>query len=253
MFHLSRYRRAGLGWVVLIPIMLYFMLTGFQVGAQIVLAELNTPVENFLKGMEMTRIEASLEKKKKSYATIEDPLRRYANIAQLCFIQGVLEETKRNPGTALERFEEAQRLAEQSLAFGASSAAYRILADAYTQQMKYRGLWYQIANGPKIKKYAESALDLDPNNAKAQLALALYLFHAPPIAGGGIEKSVKILHRIEANNRLHPLDRYSTLICLATGYQHQAEFKRADNYLKAVFRLYPRNLWIDDLLRKHNL
>jgi tetratricopeptide (TPR) repeat protein len=253
MFHLRKHKRAELGRIALKPIMLYFLLSSSQIGAQTIGDELNSPVEAFLKGTDIMRMEASLEQHKCRLETIEDPIQRYAYMAQLCFIQGVLEESKSNPEAAFERFEEAQRFAEQSLAFGETSAAYRILADAYTQQMKYRGLLYQLANGSKIRKYAQSALNLDPENVKAQLTLALYFFHAPPTAGGGIEKSMDLLHRIETHSRLYPIDRYSILIWLAIGYQNQDDITQAEHYLEAALRLYPHNVWIDNLLRSHNL
>lgn len=257
MLYLNKFKRAGFVWIVAIPILLFFLLTGIiQAGTQpngVNFEMLDSTFEDFLRGRDIESIAGSLQHMRIHFIQINEPGRRYTQMAQLCFILGVLEETRDNADSALARFEESQHYAEQALSYRASSDAYRILADAYTQQMKYRGLPFQMANGPKILNYAESALDLNPDNAKARLALALYFFHAPPIAGGGVKKSMDILRRLESDSRLHPLDRYSTLIWLAIGYQHQEDSTTAKGYLEAAFRLYPRNKWIDYLLRSHNL
>jgi len=47
MFHLNKYRRAGLGWIALLPILLYFLLSSLQFGARTL--EPNRPVEDFLE------------------------------------------------------------------------------------------------------------------------------------------------------------------------------------------------------------
>jgi tetratricopeptide (TPR) repeat protein len=242
---------------VLLSIVLFLILTGIiQTGAQPDVGNselLDRTFEDFLQGADIDGLVSTLKRLNISFNQISDPAERYTDMAQLKFNLGLLEETKNNTDCALRYFEESRQYAEQALSHRASSAAYRILADAYTQQMKYRGLSFQIANGGKIKEYAESALDLDPDNAKAWLTLALYFFHAPPLAGGSVEKSIDILHRLESDTGLHPLNRYGILIWLAIGYQYREDSRTAMRYLEEAFRLYPRNRWIDTLLRSHNL
>jgi tetratricopeptide (TPR) repeat protein len=243
---------------VLLPIVLFLVLTGIiQTVAQPDVGNselLDRTFEDFLQGADIDGLVSTLQRLNISFNQISDPAERYTDMAQLNFNLGLLEETKNNTDGALRYFEESRHYAEQALSHRASSEAYRILADAYTQQMKYRGLSFQIANGGKIKEYAESALDLDPDNAKAWLALALYFF--PRSAPCRRECRKKYRHpasSLESDTALHPLNRYGILIWLAIGYKYREDSRTAMRYLEEAFRLYPRNRWIDTLLRSHNL
>jgi hypothetical protein len=217
-------------------------------------AFLNSAVEHFLQGSrDIQSIREELSLKKEEFETIEDAQTRHFLIGQLYFILAILDEGEKNNNRAVENFEKSLERAELAVMEGPFSDGYRLLADTYTHLMKHRGVVFQLSHGMKIRHYAERALEIDSGNNKARISLALFLFNAPVIAGGDPEKSIEILNALKNSPDLHPIDRYSTFIWLAIGFSQEDNEYLSQYYLKRALEMYPRNLWIDDLLRSHDL
>ena len=149
----------------------------------------------------------------------------------------------------------ASRLLECSASDPESTAseAHRLLADTYSRLTKFRGFGYKVKNGPKIRSLSESAIRLDGSNSKAYLTLALYYLHAPGAAGGSAEKTIRILREIEGKGDLPPPERYSILLWLAIAHSENNEPSDAEDYLQRAFQMYPKNGWVESLLRDYGL
>jgi hypothetical protein len=217
-------------------------------------AILNTAVEHFLQGSrDIQSIRQELFLKKEEFESIQDAQMRNYLIGQLHFILAILDEGEKQDARAVENFEKSLEHAELAMMGEPFSDGYRLLADTYTHLMKHRGVVFQLSNGMKIRHYAELAIEMDSGNDKARISLALFLFNAPVIAGGDPRKSIEMLNEIDDKQDLHPIDRYSTFIWLAIGYSEEDNESLSQYYLTKALEMYPRNLWIDDLLKSHDL
>jgi hypothetical protein len=214
----------------------------------------NDSVEKFLQGSAaISGIRRTLAEKLREFELIENPAVRNYLIGQLYFVLAILNEGEHNYSSAARNFEHSLHSAEQAVSAAPFSDGYRLIADAYTHLMKYKGMVYQVTHGMKIKQSAELALSMDQHNDKAKFALALFLFNAPSIAGGDRQKSIEMFETIRNSRNLHPIDRYSVLIWLAIGYNWEENPVLSTNALTSALEMYPRNIWIDDLLTSYNL
>ena len=76
------------------------------------------------------------------------------------------------------------------------------LAGAYGAQIQKAGLLKKMSLAKKSKAEIERAIELDPNNFDARLALVEYCLQAPSIAGGGEEKAAQQAAEIRKRNAL---------------------------------------------------
>ena len=214
----------------------------------------NNSVEDFLQGSApVSSIRNRLASALPDFEQIENPVTRNYLLGQLYFVLAILDEGDRSFASAVRNFERSLGYAELAVSAAPFSDGYRLMADVYTHLMKYKGMLYQFTHGMKIKQYAELALSLDENNDKARFSLALFLFNAPAIAGGDQQKSIEMFKSIQNSRALHPIDRYSVLVWLAIGYSEEGNLTLSQKNLAAALEMYPRNIWIDDLLTSYNL
>lgn len=177
-------------------------------------------------------------------ARLDDSAVRLYWQAEVEYLRGFVAQSEKRADEAMLRFGSCRDLAQQSLAARPTSAAYRLLADAYAQLLIGNGLLYKMSYGPKVREMAEEALRLDPSSAKARLTLALYYQNAPAIGGGSRRKSLEILHQLEAEHTLERVDRFSVDAWLAIAYSHSRRSADAQRYLEQALRIYPGNRWL---------
>jgi tetratricopeptide (TPR) repeat protein len=179
---------------------------------------------------------------------VPDPAARLYWQAEVQYLLGFVEQADERFEQAQRRFETGRDLVLSSLALRESSQAYRLLADTYAQLLILNGLLYKMSYGPKVRDLAEAALRLDPANVKARLTLALFYKNAPAIAGGSRAKSLQLLHRLEGEQALERVDRFSLNAWLGIAYSESRRPAEARRYLTRALQVYPGNTWLQGLL-----
>jgi tetratricopeptide (TPR) repeat protein len=164
------------------------------------------------------------------------------------YIYGFFEQSENRREEAKNCFLSSQTLAEEALSFGEFSEGYRLLADAYAQLLNYNGIFYKMSTGRKIMDLATKAIQLDPRNVKAHLTLAISYMFAPPIAGGGLHRSLETLHKLESFSGVERQDRFSINAWLGMAYSKKGEEKKAIKYFRNALSIYPGNSWMKNTI-----
>ena len=207
----------------------------------------------FLGRSTLSDLRRRLERSAEAFRGVEDPCERDFWLARTAFFEAMVDEFDEEWKSAERSFEESEDLTSRFLGCRSTSEGYRLLADVYSRLTKYRGIGYKAKKGPKVKTLSESAIEIDRNNSRAYLTLALYYLHAPGIAGGSVKKSLEILQDIEEMADLEPLDRYSVLLWLAIAHHSNEDENESRRYLDLAFAMYPRNRWVESLLQDYGI
>jgi tetratricopeptide (TPR) repeat protein len=187
------------------------------------------------------------------FGAIQKPCDRDYWQAQVAYLYGFVEQGEERSKEAERRFTEGYELAESALSCSEFSDGYRLLADTQAQLLMFNGMLYKMNFGPKVRELAEKALELDPDNTKAWLTLALYYKNAPAIAGGNEKTALEILHEIEKRSVLEPLDRFSVNMWLGISYAENKNGLLARKYISQAQEIFPGNTWLEEILTEHSL
>jgi tetratricopeptide (TPR) repeat protein len=198
-------------------------------------------------------IQEDLDRSLEYFAQLQDSCERDYWQAQASYLYGFVKQGEGRSKEAEQRFVQGFELAERSLGCGEFSDGYRLLADLQAQLLMYNGMLYAMQHGPAVREYAEKALELDPENVKARLNLALFYKNAPAIAGGSEKKAREILHQIEQRGRLEPIDRFSVNVWLGISYAESDDPVIARQYIDQAQEIFPGNTWLDEIITEHSL
>ena len=202
----------------------------------------------FNQSLDSPQLRDLLERSRDAFGRIDDGAARLYWQAEVAYLLGFVGQADERPREAERSFEASRDLLLASLAQRPTSQAYRLLADTYAQLLMLNGLLYKMSYGPKVREMAEEALRLDPTNAKARLTLALYYRNAPAIAGGSRARSLELLHRLEGEQALEPVDRFSLNAWLGIAYSEVRRPLEARRYLTQALEVYPGNTWLQGML-----
>jgi tetratricopeptide (TPR) repeat protein len=207
----------------------------------------------FNQSLSSTRLRELLDRSLQSFGTLQEPCDRDYWRAQVSYLYGFVEQGEESSREAERRFTEGYELAESALRCGEFSDGYRLLADTQAQLLMFNGILYKMNFGPKVRELAEKALELNPENIKALLTLALFYKNAPAIAGGSEKKALELLHGIEKSSGLEPLDRFSVNMWLGISYAENNDGLLARKYISQAQEIFPGNTWLQELLTEHSL
>jgi len=207
----------------------------------------------FNQTLPSARLRELLDRSFQVFGAIQEACDRDYWRAQVAYLYGFVEQGEERSKEAERRFTEGYELAESALSCGEFSDGYRLLADTQAQLLMFNGLLYKMNFGPKVRDLAEKALELDPDNTKARLTLALYYKNAPAIAGGNEKTALEILHGIEKRSVLEPLDRFSVNMWLGISYAENKNGLLARKYISQAREIFPGNTWLEEILTEHSL
>lgn len=194
----------------------------------------------------------ALEQSEKSFSQIDDTATRDYYLAQVKLHQGHLilygtEKPRRKEKTmARELFEESMALAQNSIDTVESSDGYRVLADSGASWMMTKGLGGIISMAPKVQKWSDQALVIDPQNAFALLISTQGQINAPKAAGGDPAKAVLRLQKQIKRNDLSDIERFWTLITLAEAHDKLGESDEAKRRCKEASLIFPDSSMLED-------
>lgn len=228
--------------LLLLPLLL-LLLQGAPIGAQ----ELSPGEEALLEARELVysqaggiqEIDALLEKARAAFEEISDPALRLYSLGRVHLLRGTYYNSVENKRKASEALEEALAYAEEAVERREFSEGYRLLADAYSQMMMARGIFYMARHGESARDAAFRALKLGPENAKAHISVAGYYLNAPPIAGGDTEKGVELLREGVTLESAGRCDRFLMYLWLADAEEELGNGERAEVYFERAREIFP--------------
>lgn len=126
---------------------------------------------------------------------------------------------------------------------------HRLTSDVIGRLVALKGWQFAAAQGPRMRKAAERALELDSNNALAHMALGRQCLFTPRVFGGDTEKAVRAFQEaIEVAATDH--ERFlghawlgQAMLKKKQKSQARAEFEQALSY-------YPNSNWVKALLKE---
>ena len=183
-------------------------------------------------------------------ARVRDDRQRLYWQARVSYIAGFVEQGSGRKDAAKSRFLLSHSLATTALAKGEFSEGYRLQADNYAQLMNYNGLLYKLRYGRKIIELCEKAIELDPDNVKARLTLAISYMFAPPIAGGSLSRSIEMLSALGGAENVESLDRFSINAWLGMAYGKRRDTENARRYIRQALQVFPGNPWMKEYLEQ---
>jgi len=170
------------------------------------------PTQNFKEVLSL------LEESIPFFAEIEDKQLSYYWLAKTAYLKGVVEKDRNCHEKAEENFSFSKELIVKSLEMGDFSDGYRLKADVEGQLIYYGDLYYKTKFGPGIKNYITKAIELDSDNKKAYISLAMYYRDAPFIAGGSFKKSEAVLKKMIDATLSDQIDLFSLYLWIDTAW-----------------------------------
>lgn len=159
-----------------------------------------------------------LEESISYFREIENEQLKYYWLAKVAYLKGVVEKERSNHEKAEEDFSFGKKLILESLDIGGFSEGYRLLADVEGQLISYHNLYYKAKFGPVIKDFAIKAIELDTENEKAYISLAMYYRDAPLIAGGSLKKCKVILKKMIDATHSNRINLFSLYLWIDTAW-----------------------------------
>lgn len=192
-------------------------------------------------------VEALLESANSTIEEIESPSRRAYNLGRLYLLRGTFFNIREESRRAAEALKEAIRYAEEALEQEEFSEGYRLLADAHSQMMMARGIFYMARHGETARAAALRSLELDKSNSRAHISVAGYYLNAPSIAGGDPEKGIEILQRGVSLESAGRSERFLMYLWLAETHQELGKIGEAREYLLQARRIFPQSPQVSEL------
>ncbi len=126
---------------------------------------------------------------------------------------------------------------------------HRVTSDVIGRLVPLKGWQFAAAQGPRMKKAAERALELDDNNALAHMALGRQYLFTPKVFGGDTEKAVRAFQKaIEVAATDH--ERFLGHAWLGQAMLKKKQKSQAKAEFEEALSCYPNNNWVKELLQE---
>jgi tetratricopeptide (TPR) repeat protein len=164
--------------------------------------------------------------------------------------QGMSWEDVTQAHEALPYYLAAEQLARRLTELAPELAeGYRLLGESQMRIISLKGWLHALAHALEAKNNLERALELDPRNAEAHLALGVYYLYAPMLFGGSAEKALSELQQSEA------LTSDQTVLFLSYRWQGVTYVKlgkvaQAREAFEKALAIYPKSTWDRNELEK---
>lgn len=140
----------------------------------------------------------------------------------------------------------AQQLTEQAPDF---SEGHRLLGETQMRIISLRGWLQALTHAGAAHNALERALELDPHNAEARLALGVYYLYAPALLGGNVERALREFHQIDALTSDETI-RFLSYRWQGVAYTKLGKIEEAREAFRQALAIYPKSSWDQNELRK---
>jgi tetratricopeptide (TPR) repeat protein len=195
-------------------------------------------------------ITALLVEARDAFEDITDPVADPYSMGRVYLLKGTYYNSVDNDRRAAQALEKAIAYAREAVERREFSEGYRLLADAYSQMMMARGIFYMARHGETARDAAFRALELGPENAKAYISVAGYYLNAPPIAGGDTEKGIELLREGINLDSAGNCDRFLMYLWLAEAAEELGREERAADYLEEAREIFPDSPQVASLAKR---
>ncbi|MFN4219081.1 MAG: TRAP transporter TatT component family protein [Candidatus Bipolaricaulia bacterium] len=129
------------------------------------------------------------------------------------------------------------------------SEGYRLLGESQMRIISLKGWLQALTNAGAAKSNLERALELDPQNAEAHLALGVYYLYAPALFGGDLERAVREFHESEALTSDETV-RFLSHRWRGVAYARLGKVAEAREAFERALAIYPKSSWDRNELNK---
>ena len=137
--------------------------------------------------------------------------------------------------------EKAIELAESSVKARESSDGFRVLAILSSIWMVNKGLFATIGKAGEVYDWSERAMELDPQNARAELVYIQILIQAPGSFGGQPEKARMRLLHLHSRSDLTDIDRFWVRKSLSDAYAKLKDREEGRRWCLSAEEIFPYN------------
>lgn len=138
----------------------------------------------------------------------------------------------------------AQKLAERAISDG-----YRLLGEAQMRIISLKGWLQALTLAGTAKSNLERALELDPQNAEAHLALGVYYLYAPALFGGNLQRAVSEFHKSETLTSDETV-QFLSYRWRGVAYAKLGKVATAREMFQKALAIYPKSAWDRNELNK---
>lgn len=166
-------------------------------------------------------------------------------VAETCLYLATALDLDKNRDMAEKILSQGIKNAQEAISLNPdSSETHVLLARLYQIKLMHGDMFTGMDIGPKAGAENKKAIDLDPNNPRAQMSLGIQYVMAPPIGGGDIKKGIATLEKaLELDPTLS-----EAYYWLAKAYRKLNDRPHFEKSLQAGMKLNPQNpMYLNEL------
>ncbi|MBT3273354.1 MAG: hypothetical protein HN368_09380 [Spirochaetales bacterium] len=175
----------------------------------------------------------------------DDPVEAAYWRGRVSLLRGMAHIESGNHDDAERYLDEAVEIAEEMIAGLDTERGTCLKADAKGRILIIRGLPYKISHAGEVLKLAEIVLEINPENVRALLLVALRRVNAPKIFGGNPETGIEILERIlsrpDIDETVSRQDQFWCLLALGEANAKAGRNNHARTHYQNALFMYPGN------------
>lgn len=171
-------------------------------------------------------------------------------LSRIEYMMGRAYQNVERKKQADRHFERGYEYIEASESYGEYSESWRMKSEIISQRCLVRGVGYILGNGLNVNKYAEKALELNPDNGKAIIIIASSKVYPPPIYGGNPKKGILLMEEASEKPDIEKDDLFNIYSGYGVGYAKLEDFEKARFWFESALMLYPDNAYVNEEYEK---